>query len=427
MATITAFIRSASNKKKATIRFRVRDGRDKQFFYKSKVQIEPALWDSKKQRVKSKVVCDEVMRNTINNDIAKITKAIEEVYSSIRFEADLDSIKIQEAIDHHLYPSLSAVKGDSLVSLLEVFIQQKRFSEWRKKAYYVIVRSLQRYELANSTILYVNSFSQNSIRDFERFLENEYLGDTDLFKGTNSRKPKPRSRNTINGVLAKLRTFFIWANKNGYTDNNPFANYTIEESVYGTPIYISIDERNKLYHTKMPTESLERVRDIFVFQCLIGCRVGDLIRLTTDNLINNAIEYIPRKTKEGQPLTVRVPLNKIANEIIAKYSSSNTKELLPFISEQKYNVYIKECFKYAELTRIVTVLNPLTRQPEHKPINKVASSHMARRTFIGNLYKQVQDPNLICALSGHKEGSKAFTRYRDIDEDMKCQLVSLLE
>lgn len=68
---------------------------------------------------------------------------------------------------------------------------------------------------------------------------------------------------------------------------------------------------------------------------------------------------------------------------------------------------------------MVSVLNPVTREPEQKPLYQVASSHMARRTFIGNLYKQVKDPNLVGSLSGHTEGSKAFARYRDIDEEMK--------
>ena len=57
----------------------------------------------------------------------------------------------------------------------------------------------------------------------------------------------------------------------------------------------------------------------------------------------------------------------------------------------------------------------------------MASSHIARRTFIGNLYKKVKDPNLVGALSGHVEGSKAFARYRDIDEDIKKDVVSLLD
>ena len=57
----------------------------------------------------------------------------------------------------------------------------------------------------------------------------------------------------------------------------------------------------------------------------------------------------------------------------------------------------------------------------------MASSHMARRTFIGNIYKLVKDPNLVSALTGHAEGSRAFNRYRDIDIDMKRDLVKILE
>ena len=76
---------------------------------------------------------------------------------------------------------------------------------------------------------------------------------------------------------------------------------------------------------------------------------------------------------------------------------------------------------------MVTVLNPTTGAEEKHPLNEIASSHLARRTFIGNLYKKVKDPNLVGSLSGHKEGSKAFARYRDIDEDMKKELVNLLD
>lgn len=76
---------------------------------------------------------------------------------------------------------------------------------------------------------------------------------------------------------------------------------------------------------------------------------------------------------------------------------------------------------------MVTVLNPTTREEEKRPLNEIASSHLARRTFIGNLYKKVKDPNLVGSLSGHKEGSKAFARYRDIDEDIKKELVNLLD
>lgn len=41
-------------------------------------------------------------------------------------------------------------------------------------------------------------------------------------------------------------------------------------------------------------------------------------------------------------------------------------------------------------------------------------------------YKQVKDPNLVGSMSGHKDGSKAFSRYRNIDDDIKKELVDLL-
>jgi integrase len=172
---------------------------------------------------------------------------------------------------------------------------------------------------------------------------------------------------------------------------------------------------------------LEIQRDIFVFQSLIGCRVGDLYRMTKSNVVNGAIEYIPRKTKDGNPVTVRVPLNDKAKVILEKYKDCEEIKLLPFISEQKYNDAIKKAFQLAEIDRIVTILDPLTNEEVKKPLYEVASSHMARRTFIGNIYKKVKDPNLVGALSGHKEGSKAFNRYREIDEDMKKELVSMLD
>jgi len=76
---------------------------------------------------------------------------------------------------------------------------------------------------------------------------------------------------------------------------------------------------------------------------------------------------------------------------------------------------------------LITIIDQKTRLEVQKPIWEVSSSHMARRTFIGNIYKKVKDPNLVGALSGHKEGSKAFARYRTIDDDMKRELIGMLE
>ena len=101
-------------------------------------------------------------------------------------------------------------------------------------------------------------------------------------------------------------------------------------------------------------------------------------------------------------------------------------ELLPFISSQKYNDYIKVVLTKCGITRLVMVLNSITRKEEKQPINEIGSSHMARRTFIANIYNKVPDPNVIGSMTGHVEGSRAFARYRTIEEEVKKNLVDIL-
>ncbi|KAA6321071.1 hypothetical protein EZS27_029239, partial [termite gut metagenome] len=223
--------------------------------------------------------------------------------------------------------------------------------------------------------------------------------------------------------------FFNWCLDNEKATNRPFKNYESTPDLYGTPIYITIDERNQILNTDLSHRpQLAIQRDIFIFQCLIGCRVGDLYKMTSSSVINNAIEYIPRKTKEERPVTTRVPLNDTAKGLLQQYKGKDKEgRIFPFISEQKYNEAIKEVFRLSDITHSVTVINPTTREEEKRPINEIASSHLARRTFVGNLYKKVKDPNLVGALSGHKEGSRAFARYRDIDEEMKAELIKMLD
>jgi integrase len=302
---------------------------------------------------------------------------------------------------------------------------------------------LQRYELYASKNtkqplkLDLDSITPDTLRDIEKFLRDEHIifkTMPEIYKAVpESRTPSPRGQNTINGILTKIRTFILWSINEGKTTNNPFKKFSIGDSVYGTPYYITIEERNQLYKRDLSLwPQLEAQRDIFVFQCLIGCRVGDLFKLTssnlkTDNDDNLFIEYIPRKTKDDKPVTVRVPLNTTAKEILSRYQKNGGDRLLPFISEQKYNIAIKESFTLAKLSRLVTVLNPTTGEPENQPLNKIASSHLARRCFVGNLYTQVKDPNLIGELSGHVPGSKSFLRYKSSTDDMKIKLVNLLD
>ena len=245
------------------------------------------------------------------------------------------------------------------------------------------------------------------------------------------RPPKKRGDHYISSVEIMLRAFFSWCIKTEKTTNDPFRSYSIKTVEYGTPYYLTLEERDRIYQTDLSSEpQMEIQKDIFIFQCYIGCRVSDLLKMTCENIkidrYGTFVEYMPQKTKEQSANVVKVYLSEIALEILNKYKSTERKSLLPFISSQKYNDYIKQILHTCGIDRMVTVLNPTTGESEQRCIADVASSHIARRTFIGNLYKKVKDPNLVGKLSGHKEGSRAFARYRDIDDEMISDLTNLL-
>lgn len=441
---VSAFIRKSAKKNDndslASIYFRVRD-KSKDLKAVSELVINPNHWSPEKQGYKDRValVRDEE-KLKLNTSISEIISAIHNSYSE-----ESDNVWLSRLIDEYHHPEkhkpieeVEEVTKPFFVNLFDEFLLKHKLSEVRKKNFRVVGRAVRRYELFVQTTkrgkkdfyLDIDEVTPDTLRDIWSFLENEYKY-VELYPQIyasipEKRTPQRRSKNTLLDCFARLRTFFIWCYDNDKTQNKPFEKFPLEESTYGTPYYITLEERDKIFNTDFSANpQLEIQRDIFIFQSLIGCRVGDLYKMTKDNVIDGAIEYVPRKTKEGNPITVRVPLNDKAKFILEKYKDEKDR-LFPFISEQKYNVSIKKIFKIAGINRIVTILDPLTNEGVRKPLHEVASSHLARRTFIGNIYKQVKDPNLVGALSGHKEGSKAFNRYRQIDEDMKKELVDLL-
>jgi intN1 len=441
----TAFIRKTASKNDtdsvATIYFRLRDGK-KDIKAASELTISPNHWSSEKQGYKDRVaLVSEEKKLALNNEVQNILNLI-----NLNYTPEADSEWLSTLIDKYHHPNRYKTKEEieaetkpMLLELFSEFLVKHKLSEVRKKNFRVIQRTLARYELyvratkkgQKDFILDVDTVTPETLRDMWDFFENEYQY-YELYPSIyetipEKRTPQPRGKNTLIDCFSRIRTFFLWCFDNKLTANRPFDKFPIEECKYGTPIYINLEERDRIFNADLSaTPQLEIQRDIFIFQTLIGCRVSDLYRMTRLNIVNGAVEYIQKKTKEGNPVTVRVPLNDKAKEILERYKDHEGK-LLPFISEQKYNEAIKKIFKLSGVDRIVTILDPLTLDEVKKPIYEVASSHLARKTFIGNIYKKVKDPNLVSALSGHKEGSKAFRRYRDIDEEMKKDLIKLLD
>ena len=75
----------------------------------------------------------------------------------------------------------------------------------------------------------------------------------------------------------------------------------------------------------------------------------------------------------------------------------------------------------------VVRLNTKKKKKEIVLLSEVASAYTARKTFIGNIYTEVQDPDIISSMSGHVEGSKAFRRYRAINTKMQEDAIKSIE
>jgi hypothetical protein len=438
MASVKAFIRTSAKKAELVkVRFRLSDGRNIQLFHKSEIEVEPDSFDPKNEIIKAKVLYPKDKRSKFDNDVADRKKLIREIYNST---PGLTSEELELRIDQSLHPEKyiqEHEKPKTFFDVYDLFLAAYRGTERMKQHYRSVKRILQRFELFKQKSKPLFFFTFESIdaellRELETFIHDEHSlfeKHPDIYVAVpDSRPPKQRGRNRTNKIFRYLRTVIRWAIEEKQTSLNSIPKFSIAQDIYGTPYYITIEERNTLYDFDLSNQpQLAIQRDIFVFHCLIGCRVGDLLKFKKNAVINGAIEYIPRKTKEGRPVTVRVPLVDTAKEILSRYANNEGDRLLPFIAEQNYNYAIKDMFAAAKLTRLVTIINPTTGEEEKRPLNEIASSHLARRTFVGNLYKKVKDPNLVGSVSGHKEGSRAFARYREIDDQMKQDLVKLLE
>jgi integrase len=364
----------------------------------------------------------------------------------------INSKWFKEAVDRFNHPE----KYDSKVcakktfcELAEEYLSKGGFSVSYTKSVRVLVRDVARYEgfkraTEDKAFTFdVDKVTRDDIEDFFDYLRNEKsLSEEypEIFRrllesslnglGKGHAKLETRGSNTLVALEKKLRAFFLWLYDSDKTSNRPFDGVRIGTEKYGTPYYITIEERNAIADFDFSSfKSLEAQRDIFVFQCLVGCRVSDLVKLTQDNITNGVLVYAPHKTKdEGeQTFQARVPLHSKAVELVDKYRGRDGKgRLFPFITPQKYNEAIKEIFTRVGITRKVVVRNPQTGENETRPLNEIASSHLARRTFVGNAYFKVSDPNIIGKMSGHVEGSKAFARYRKIEDSTLMDVISQL-
>ncbi|MGO4819720.1 site-specific integrase [Flavobacterium sp. W22_SRS_FP1] len=145
---------------------------------------------------------------------------------------------------------------------------------------------------------------------------------------------------------------------NGWLNKDPFVNYKakVKEVVRE---FLSEAEIEQMINKKFVSERLELVRDIFVFSCFTGLAYIDVKQLTLDNIALgiDGDKWI-FKNRQKTDTASKIPLLPMAQEIIDKYVDhpvcKNEKRLLPILTNQKMNAYLKEIADVCEIKKELT-------------------------------------------------------------------------
>ncbi len=141
---------------------------------------------------------------------------------------------------------------------------------------------------------------------------------------------------TIASYHKFMKTYVHDAMSSGLIERDPYVGVKIDigKSVWGR--FLTVDEVEAIEKAEMPTESLERVKDLFLFQCYTGLAYADLMRFDMSKAVKGEKYYLVtddrKKTGEGYT----VVLMEKAMEILKKYDYK-----LPKMTCEQYNMRLK--------------------------------------------------------------------------------------
>lgn len=199
----------------------------------------------------------------------------------------------------------------------------------------------------NISDIYVKEITPMFIRDFEVYMMT--VGNC--------------GANTTAKFMQFFKRIILIARENGLLLTDPFATYKIKLQKVDRG-YLTKSEIVKLAEKEFASDRLEQVRDLFIFSCFCGLAYIDLKNLTYSNIREgfDGGDWIMTKRQKTNT-RVEVPLMPIPKMILDKYKSKfNDGRILPIISNQKLNSYLKE---------IADICG----------IQKVLTFHLARHTF----------------------------------------------
>lgn len=381
-------------------------------------RIDSAKWDTDKQRVKNG--CSNKLKQSASEINASLLECYTEIQSIFkRFEVEdvmptPEQIKeafnaLHKPVSEEPKPKKEALPCD-FFQVFDDFVEDcGRQNNWTDST----------FEKFAAVKNHLTNFREGLTFEFfdERGL-NDYVGYL--------RDVKEMRNTTIGKQLSFLKWFLRWAFKKGVHQNNAYDSYKPKlKSTQKKIIFLTWDELNRLREFKIPSnkQALERVRDVFLFQCFTGLRYSDVFNLRRSDIKGDHIEVTTVKTSDS----LIIELNNHSKAILDKYKDAafENDKVLPVITNQKMNDYLKELAEMAGIDESVrqTYYKGNERIDDVTPKYALLGTHAGRRTFICNALALGIPPQVVMKWTGHSD-YKAMKPYIDIADDIKANAMS---
>ena len=219
------------------------------------------------------------------------------------------------------------------------------------------------------------------------------------------------SHNTAMKHLSRLKKVLNIELKKGNLEKDPFVSISIRSHKTNRD-YLTQKELNQIINKKFNTQRVEQVKDCFLFSCFTGLAYAEIKSLKTENIVLgiDGKKWISINRKKSKANNIcNVPILPLAQEILNKYSDHPIIEskdlLLPVITNQKMNEYLKEIADLCGITKNLT-------------------SHIARHTFATTVTLNNGVPiESVSKMLGHSDlkTTKIYAKLLDnrISQDMK--------
>ena len=268
---------------------------------------------------------------------------------------------------------------------------------------------------------------KNHLKNFRSELSFDFFDEEGLIEYVQYLREVREMRNsTIGKQLSFLKWFLRWSFKQGMHSNNAYDTFKPKlKDTQKKIIFLTWEELNRLREFKIPPtkQALERVRDVFLFQCFTGLRYSDVFNLRRSDIKGDHIEVTTVKTSDS----LIIELNDHSRAILEKYKDVEFEndKALPVITNQKMNDYLKELAELAEINEPVrqTYYKGNERIDEVTPKYALLGTHAGRRTFICNTLALGIPPQVVMKWAGHSD-YKAMKPDIDIADDIKASAMS---